>query len=148
MGSGAAGRNITPAEPGWRSSLARRVDREFKGCAAEVRSARAFVETTLASWELDEVTDVAVLLTSELSTNAVRHAGTAFRVAVSFAPSELVVEVSDGSEALPVTRPKELRAEGGRGMQLVEGLARAWGAHRVGDGDTGKVVWFELDLPG
>ncbi len=125
-----------------------RVDREFEGRPTEVRSARAFVETTLAAWGIGEVTDVAVLLTSELSTNAVRHAGTAFRVAVSCAPSELVVEVADGSDALPVTRPRAPRDEGGRGMQLVEGLARAWGARQVGGGGRGKVVWFELDLPG
>ncbi len=137
---------MAPAQPGGRLLLSRRVDREFEGEAAAVRSARTFVESTLAAWELDEVAEVAVLLTSELSTNAVCHARTAFWVAVSCAPAELVVEVADGSDALPVTRPKVLRAEGGRGMQLVEGLARAWGARRVGGG--GKVVWFELDLPG
>ncbi len=126
--------------------MSRRVDREFEGRAAEVRSARVFVETTLAAWDLDEVAEVAVLLTSELSTNAVRHARTAFRVAVSCAAAELVVEVADGSGTLPVTRPRALRADGGRGMQLVEGLARAWGARQV-EGGNGKVVWFELDLP-
>lgn len=125
--------------------MSSRVEQEFKGTAAAVKAARGFVQAALAVWDLEDLSEVAVLLTSELTTNAVRHARTAFRVAVVRDPPDLVVEVADGSDRLPVPRPKSTHAEGGRGLQLVEALARAWGTSRVRGG--GKTVWFQLDLP-
>lgn len=146
MGSGHQGRKRSGRATFRREvALSSRIESEFAATPAAVRQARAFVEATLAAWDLDDVAEVAVLLTSELTTNAVRHARTAFTVAVACRPPELVVEVGDGSDSLPVQRPKSVRSEGGRGLQLVAALARSWGTRRRRGG--GKVVWFQLDLP-
>src|ERR1700685_1482598 len=85
--------------------------------------ARRFVEATLAAWDLDDLNDVACLLTSELASNAVRHAGTAFWVTMDLDLSELRVEVADLAPLLPV--PGEFRNDprSGRGLLMVEALA-------------------------
>ena len=49
------------------------------------------------------------------------------------------VDVQDASPVVAV--PREADADGGRGLQLVAGLASRWGSNRV---DGGKVTWFEL----
>ncbi len=121
--------------------MSSRVEQEFEGTPAAVSAARAFVSATLLAWDLDEVAEVAVLLTSELTTNAVRHARTAFRVVVSCRPPDLVVEVADGSPDHPAPRLAPPSAEGGRGLQLVQALARSWGTRPA---DQGKVVWFAI----
>ena len=54
-------------------------------------------------------------------------------------------EVKDDDHHLPVLRPGAEGDELGRGLNLVAMLARRWGANRTSDG---KVVWFELTLPG
>jgi hypothetical protein len=103
--------------------------------------ARRFVEATLAAWDLDDLNDVACLLTSELASNAVRHAGTAFWVTMDLDLSELRVEVADLAPLLPV--PGEFRNDlrSGRGLLMVEALASRWG---VAIRDEVKAVWFCL----
>ena len=56
-----------------------RVEATFEGNPASVRVARDFVAATLAAWDLDDLSEVAALCTSEVATNAVRHAGSTFR---------------------------------------------------------------------
>jgi anti-sigma regulatory factor (Ser/Thr protein kinase) len=90
--------------------------------------------------------DDAVLLVSEVVTNAVIHARTPLRLFLHDRPHLVRVEVEDASPDQPVTTttttsaPDALRASG-RGLELVERLADAWG---VESRRTGKVVWFEL----
>ncbi len=115
---------------------------ELEATLDAARAARVFLKTTLAAWELDGVTDVTTLLGNELVTNAVVHARTALRLAVSYRRSELTVEVWDHSAAAPVLGPAHLlEATRGRGLVLVESLADRWGV-RSGDGQ--KIVWFAL----
>ncbi len=126
--------------------MAVRVEVEYGSDPQSVRHARSFVASTLAAWDLDDVREVALLLTSEVVTNAVVHARTAFRVAIELDEPDLIVEVTDRSPAEPVRLPDpDLDSEEavhGRGLRLVDTLAASWGWRRAGTG--GKVVWFLL----
>jgi anti-sigma regulatory factor (Ser/Thr protein kinase)/anti-anti-sigma regulatory factor len=111
--------------------------------------ARAFVREVLGYWQLalpdNTLVARAVLVTSELVTNAVVHARTELRLGVELRGDLLHLAVRDGNPRLLrlVTIP-DPQAEGGRGLWLVEQLARAWGVNRHPDG--GKVVWCTLRL--
>jgi anti-anti-sigma regulatory factor len=110
--------------------------------------ARAFVQQTCRYWEpaLPDTTlvDGAVLLANELVTNAVVHARTDLRLRLELRGDWLHIAVRDGSPRLLRLVTVNAEAEGGRGLPLVEQLARAWGVHRHPDG--GKVVWCTLKL--
>ncbi|MFD7016016.1 ATP-binding protein [Streptomyces sp. NPDC059161] len=112
-----------------------------------VRTARYAVRDALHGWALDAVAvDVAVLLVSELVTNALRHASGPIGVRLDRLDDDtLLVEVSDPLPDAPVERVAAIDDEGGRGIQLVACSAQRWGTRR---GRTGKTVWFELALPG
>ncbi|MFV8129256.1 ATP-binding protein [Streptomyces syringium] len=111
-----------------------------------VRTARTLVRDTLEEWGMEGVTDVTVLLVSELVTNSLRYASGPIGVRMySHAGPVLLVEVSDPLPDPPRERVAEPDDEGGRGLQLVALASRRWGTRR---GNTGKTVWFELSLPG
>ncbi|MEU6442606.1 ATP-binding protein [Streptomyces sp. NPDC047046] len=79
----------------------------------------------------------AVLVASELVSNAVRHAGgvTGFRVSVG--DGDVEISVSDGSDARPYERtPRPVVREGGYGWELVTKLARTEIVERAGGGKT------------
>ena len=83
------------------------------------------------------------LVTSELASNAVRHAATPFEVLVDLAGGRVRIEVRDGSERLP--RQEGPNGSTGRGLVVVDRLASAWGSAPSG---RGKVVWAELPVGG
>ena len=125
---------------------------------AAVAAARKFVRDTLRSWldtapgaEADGgLVDDAVLLTSELVTNAVVHAGTQVQVTCKLAAGAVEVVVRDSHPARMVPGPAPddtVPAErtGGRGLLLPSALAAAWG---VSYGTDAKAVWFRMGLPG
>jgi hypothetical protein len=110
-----------------------------------VPRARSFVASVLHSWRMSElVGGDAELLASELTTNAVRHAGTAFTVVVRYDGDCIRVEVGDGSRALPEPRQPAADDPGGRGFVLVAALAADWGVLTT---VTGKRVWVDLAVP-
>jgi anti-sigma regulatory factor (Ser/Thr protein kinase) len=109
-----------------------------------VSRARRLVSTALTAWDLDHLTDEVVLLTSELVTNAVIHARTPFEVALSVSDQVLRVVVADGSPAVPLRKSYGATATTGRGLELVETIARQWGTEPR---EAGKVVWFEISTP-
>jgi serine phosphatase RsbU (regulator of sigma subunit)/anti-sigma regulatory factor (Ser/Thr protein kinase) len=124
---------------------------------AAVAAARKFVRDTLQDW-LDtrpapadtELVDDAVLLTSELVTNAVVHAGTQVQVTCKLAASAVEVVVRDSHPARMVPGPARddnIPAERthGRGLLLPSALASAWG---VSYGAEAKAVWFRMGLAG
>src|SRR5580693_10726327 len=125
---------------------------------AAVAAARKFVRDTLRSW-LDTapgaaadggLVDDAVLLTSELVTNAVVHAGTQVQVTCKLAAGAVEVVVRDSHPARMVPGPAPddtVPAErtGGRGLLLPSALAAAWG---VSYGADAKAVWFRMGLVG
>ncbi|HEY6276626.1 MAG TPA: ATP-binding protein [Streptosporangiaceae bacterium] len=120
-------------------------------------AARRFVRDTLQSWLISDtaadghgLVDDAVLLTSELVTNAVVHAGTAVEVTCRLTDGGVEVVVSDGHPARLVPEPPEnehIPAErtSGRGLLLPAALASAWG---VSYGRTAKAVWFRIGPTG
>lgn len=114
--------------------------RRFAPTPAAARAARAFVGARVPL----ACRPVAELLTSELATNALRHAATSFRIAVVVADT-VRIEVWDGSTEMPRLRPTPLDAEAGRGLHILAVLATAWGVDVVG---AGKVVWCELPASG
>ncbi|MGH3356822.1 MAG: SpoIIE family protein phosphatase [Nocardioidaceae bacterium] len=119
---------------------------QFAPQATSAQAARRFVRQTLAGWGADSVLDDAVLLTSELVTNAIVHAGTPVRVACALGSSYVQVGVSDGhaSRTLPTpVGPVSRERESGRGLYLVAQLAASWGIEYE---PVGKRVWFRLPL--
>ena len=110
------------------------------------RDARRFLLGLYERWRLpDEATDVAVLLVSELTGNAVRHATGEIRVTARRMSAHRVrVEVHDRDPRAPAPRAQKPEAESGRGLFLLDSLAACWGVTpNYGDGE-GKAVWFEL----
>lgn len=107
---------------------------------------RQFVARTLSGWAADEVIDEAVLLASELVTNAVVHAGTDVAVTCLLLSEGVQVEVTDHHPVRPLpSPPAEVpeSSEGGRGLQLVSQIAQAWGVDYAAGS---KRTWFRLPL--
>jgi anti-sigma regulatory factor (Ser/Thr protein kinase) len=105
------------------------------------RAAREFVARTLLEWGRGDQTEAAVLLTSELVTNAIIHARTEVAVTMRVAGDGLRVVVLDESDEQPSPRSEADELGGGRGLKLVDAVAASWGVAPQG---TGKAVWFEL----
>jgi hypothetical protein len=95
----------------------------------------------LELWHADAPEETALLLTSELVTNAVRFAPAAFEVCLRVDGRVLRLEVRDGTDAKPLVQHPSPLEDGSRGLWLVEQLATRWGSEPDGNG---KVVWCEL----
>ena len=115
--------------------------RTFPSEPQAVTAARLFVRGVLTDVPA-EVRDAAELLTSELTTNCVRHARTGFEVKVD-ASSQIHVEVTDSGAGDPEVLSPAPTAESGRGLLIVSRLASRWG---VIEAQPGKTVWFTLEL--
>ncbi len=122
----------------------------FEPVGRSVATARSFVRDTLQGWGFADIVDDAVVLTSELVTNAVVHAGTAADVLCLRSDDGARIEVADHypereiplqGAAITMSSPDR---EGGRGLQLCAALASRWGVDYT---PTKKLVWFQLDLP-
>ncbi|GAC1440570.1 MAG: ATP-binding protein [Mycobacteriales bacterium] len=113
------------------------------GTAESVGQARFFVQECCALWGLTEATDVAVLIASELATNAVRYARSPVILWLGHRPDRLVLSVEDLSAASPAVREPQATDEGGRGLVLVDALAQRWGETHL---EHGKRVWAEIAL--
>lgn len=107
-----------------------------------VPAARRFVRAQLRNSPFD--VDTAVLLVSELVTNAVLHARSPFSVLVEEASDVVRVEVRDGSPVPPRMHRFSATSATGRGLRLLDRLARAWGVEAT---PNGKCVWFEVGQP-
>jgi len=104
--------------------------------------ARGQVKATIQAWEIPVDESIAVLLTSELVTNAIRHEkGDTITVVITCAYGQLHVDVHDTSCTLPVPMDGPPDAETGRGLVLVAGLSSSWGYYRT---QKGKAVYFTL----
>jgi anti-sigma regulatory factor (Ser/Thr protein kinase) len=92
----------------------------------------------------EEACDVALLLVTELVSNAVQHAGAAPVLDVQIFGDAIRIAVRDPSPTLPepAGAPDDL-VERGRGLLLVDSLAQNWGAE---PGSVGKTVWCEVEL--
>src|ERR1700742_1218766 len=119
---------------------------------AAAADARSVVEDAIRAWRVPVDADVAILLTSELVTNAVTHgtptAGTFVLLTIACDTACLRVDVHDGSGDLPVLATGLIdeslaEAETGRGLLLVTSLSAEWGFYRT---PAGKAVYFTLPL--
>jgi serine/threonine-protein kinase RsbW len=118
--------------------------RAFPGRPDQISHARDFTRRVLGPCP---VLDEAVLLVSELATNAVEHTATAhggsFHVTIYQNDASLLIAVTDdGSKDVPTpAHPADIFTETGRGLDLVDLIANRWG--HCGD-EYGRTVWFEL----
>ncbi|MEU0054104.1 SpoIIE family protein phosphatase [Streptomyces sp. NPDC006184] len=146
-----AGPAALPSDDRPRSSvITARAAASFEPVGRSVATARSFVRDTLQGWGFADIVDDAVVLTSELVTNAVVHAGTHAEVLCLRTEDGVRIEVSDRyperevplqSSAVAMGSPDR---EGGRGLQLCAALATRWGVDYT---PTHKNVWFQLNLP-
>jgi anti-sigma regulatory factor (Ser/Thr protein kinase) len=120
------------------------VTKEFEPAPETVREARAFVRVALDGAGADWADD-AMLLTSELATNAVIHARTSYSVSVSVVDDRVRVEVADGSASSARRCHYSATSGTGRGLGMIEDTAAAWGVEPRPP--AGKVIWFELRAP-
>jgi anti-sigma regulatory factor (Ser/Thr protein kinase) len=103
---------------------------------------RRFVQGALVRWQLESLADVAVLLTSELVTNAIVHAQTEVEVTITRDdPRTITVAVSDSSRSEPRLHRHTDDSATGRGLGILDALAGSW---RVVSGARGKTVSFTL----
>jgi anti-sigma regulatory factor (Ser/Thr protein kinase) len=119
-----------------------------------VKAARDFTAATLRGWNLEALVEEAVIVASELVTNAIRHgtcpAGpTADSASVMLAwqrhDGRVICVVTDCSSMPPVLAHADMSAESGRGLQVVHTLAAAWGWVMLGACE--KAVWAAFQLP-
>lgn len=118
---------------------------ELAADPASASAARSFVRQTLDLWGIGHLEEAALLLTSELITNALLHARTPMELRLRRVDGLLRVEVCDGAARHPVRRHYDADASTGRGLALVEALAEEWGVDADAPGG-GKSVWFTLSL--
>lgn len=121
----------------------RTAEQAFAPAPSSVSAARRFVTECLEQWELETVVWTVQLLLSELATNAVLHAGgNGFTVGVeSLDDGGVRLTVADQSPRAPRLRDYGTGATTGRGVALVDQLARGWGVEPRTDG---KAVWCEV----
>jgi len=117
-----------------------------------VADARRFVRNTLISWGLsgrDDLVADAVLLASELVTNAIVHAGTPVQLTCRLDGAAVEVSVLDRHPARVIPDPPGAAAEvdrpSGRGLLLPAALSSSWG---VTYAPAAKVIWFRLGPDG
>jgi anti-sigma regulatory factor (Ser/Thr protein kinase) len=113
-----------------------------------VKSARDHVTRVLSDSGLGWLLDDAQMVTSEIVTNAITHGspvGLAVLLEIEISAGAARVSVLDYSERVPELH--ELPPEGaecGRGLHLIDGLAKSWGSRRCHADGFSKVVWAEL----
>ena len=114
----------------------------FSPDVATVGEARRFVSDTLSAWDADGMSWTAMLLVTELATNAVLHASTPYDVSLERrGDGTLRLGVTDGSVRKPRARDYAVDATTGRGLGLVGSLAIAWGTSAL---PSGKTVWCDI----
>ncbi|MFD6431928.1 ATP-binding protein [Streptomyces venezuelae] len=112
--------------------------------------ARLTLRAVLAAHDLAALADRAELLTTELTTNSVRHTQGPASVRLHWLCPVLRVSVWDMSPDLPSLAPPppvNMHADSGRGMVILDAVADRWGGCAIGEGvygPGGKTMWFEL----
>lgn len=109
---------------------------------AEASRVRRWVADQLLAAGLDELRDDVELAVGELVANALRHAGLPAEVVLHVATRRVRVEVRDRNPLSPVPGRRGTESMTGRGLRLVQAVARAWGVDRH---EGGKAVWAEFE---
>ncbi|MEV4758255.1 ATP-binding protein [Micromonospora sp. NPDC049559] len=121
---------------------ARPLRAEFAPAAGAAREARELATEGCARWGVPELAGSACIALTEMVNNAVAHAATPLAVALTPRGRALHIGVRDYSRDAPTfhgTVPPT--SAGGRGMLLVDTVARRWGTSLLPDG---KLVWAVL----
>lgn len=100
--------------------------------------ARILAKIAIVEWDIPEIIDEALIIAAELATNAAKL-GDVFHLSLSRQGRLALIEVWDGSEALPDRRPCSVDRVDGRGLLLVEACSKDWGWRLEDHG--GKTVW-------
>jgi anti-sigma regulatory factor (Ser/Thr protein kinase) len=103
--------------------------------------ARRAAERALRGWELSELAEDVLLITTELVQNVTKHTDDGGELVLSLRGDAILIEVADTSPEPPRVQARADRRLGGRGLMLVDAIARDWGCR--GD-HGGKVVWAEV----
>lgn len=121
--------------------LTERFEADFRSVGAARRAAAGALRAQGLAWLLEDVSTAV----SELATNAVLHAHSAFTMSLSVGQGRLRLSVTDGSPALPrLRRFEDPDATTGRGLRLVAAVTSSWGATPLGE--VGKQTWCEFPL--
>ncbi len=136
---------MTPARPTELHCRRVRLTRE-PAAAAE---ARRHVRAVILTWKVPVDPDIAVLLASDLVTNAITYGnGETLTLAIRCSRGHLRIDVYDPSRSLPKAEVEPTATETGRGLVLVAALSTEWGSFHT---PAGKAVYFTLafqpDLP-
>lgn len=109
---------------------------------ASVGRAREFVASTLAEWNAGVDAGDALIVASELVTNAIIHGRTACELQLSITGNAVRIEARDGGGGTPDPMAPSSTGTHGRGLYIIAALTSAWGIEDVPTG--GKIVWAEL----
>ncbi|MER5733242.1 ATP-binding protein [Streptomyces sp. NPDC002138] len=130
-------RGTRPPVTGQRRRLA------LRGVRGHVAKGRDFTREAMRDWgwESNQTTEDALLVVSELLTNASLHAGGCDELVLTLGTA-LRIEVLDGETALPAPRETRRGSPGGHGLSIVQRLSDRWGAEPHA---YGKAVWAEIE---
>ena len=118
----------------------------FTASAISASQARRFVSRHLLEHRLLYLVDPVRLVMSELATNSLVHAQTAFTVTLAGLDETVLLTVRDGSLALPARRAAQTLDPGGRGLEIVDIVSLDWGINE--DGAGSKAVWASFAVRG
>lgn len=116
---------------------------DFPHAPASVTAARRFAGRVLEAAPA-EARDAALLMVSELAANCIRHSEGGFALRITQTADEIRVEATDQGGGAPRMRTPGPKEPDGRGLQIIDMFARAWG-FAVTPG-RGKTVWFTLPV--
>jgi anti-sigma regulatory factor (Ser/Thr protein kinase) len=121
-----------------------RYEAQFPAVRTSALNARRFVSEAIADVP-EEVSDTIALIASELASNSVRHAASAFEIRIEQFPDRIHIEVEDDGGGEPIVKSPGPSDTSGRGLQIVTALADEWGVIPKGD-SPGKTVWATIAL--
>ena len=123
----------------------RRLLMTLPACSESVRMGRHTTRVVLSAWRLPSLEENAVLVVSELLTNAIRHARDTDAIELDLHATRawLRIEIQDRDRQWPRPRVVNELSESGFGFVLIDALAAKWGVRET---ETGKAVWAELDI--
>jgi len=112
---------------------------------AAAAEARSQVRVSIRDWKVPVDPDIAILLTSDLVTNAIMHGdGESLTLAIRCSRAHLRIDVYDQSRSLPLGMDEPADTDAGRGLVLVAVLSTEWGSFRT---PAGKAMYFTLAFP-
>ena len=117
----------------------------FEATPISASKARAFVSGHLVDHRLLHLVDPVRLVASELATNALLHARTAFSVTLAALGETVLLTVGDDSALVPVRRAALATDQTGRGLEIVNVVSLDWGMTHA-DGAGSKAVWASFAI--